>query len=153
MINSRLGYYTAKTWLICSHRPWSRYRIIVQLVCKRGICLEWKNLFPCYHHITSHTSAGLCSDKDKDGTIGWIAFAIAAVFITAEKWLSTKNFGTTVVALVSYVLIQLSLHMAPIKCVIDNSRKSRTKYIEFVQTCFCAFFFLLYLIIILHKKL
>lgn len=96
---------------------------------------------------------GQCSNDDEDGTIGWVAFAIAAVVITVEKWLSTKNFGTTVVTLISYVLIQLSLHNAPIKCVVDNSRKSDTKYIEITQTCFCAFFFLLYLLIFLQKKL
>ena len=96
---------------------------------------------------------GLCNDKDKDGTIGWIAFAVATVVITVEKWFSTKNFGTTIVALISYVLIQLSLHTAPIKCVVDNSRKSDSNAIEIVQTCCGALFFLLYLIIILHKKL
>ena len=109
------------------------------------------NLSNYKDHAITNFIAGLCKGTDKNGVIGWIAVGIALVLVTLEKWLRGKSFGTTIVAFICYLLIQLSINNAPLKCILEVEDDD-VKFLEIVQTVVCVVFCFLYSLLIFHEK-
>lgn len=99
----------------------------------------------------SAAEGDVCKGNDKSGIIGWIAVCIAAVCVTLEKYLRGKDCVPTITALVAYLLMQLSINKAPLKCVLETDEDD-ANILEIVQTAICIIFCVFYALIVCHSR-
>ena len=96
--------------------------------------------------------------------IGWIAVGVGLILCVIEKWLRSRHIGATLVSLVIYFLIQISINNEPLKCVQDMLTDALpdgtvystllyiVKFIPIVQTVICVLFSFLYSILLFIER-
>ncbi|KAL5250740.1 hypothetical protein ACHWQZ_G016467 [Mnemiopsis leidyi] len=100
----------------------------------------------------SSTEKGHCDGLDKKGMIGWIAVIIALVLCVVEKWLRSRHIGATLVSLVIYFFIQISINDSPLKCIQEMFSDDTVKFIPIIQTVICVLFSFLYALILFSDR-
>ena len=90
------------------------------------------------------------------GLIGWIAVIIGLVLCVVEKWLRSRNCLATIVSLVIYFLIQVSIFEAPLRCIqgmlTDMLPDGSVKFIPIIQTVVCVLFSFLYALLLFSER-
>ena len=93
---------------------------------------------------------------DTKGLIGWIAVIVGLVLCVLEKYNRSRNILATLVSLVIYFLIQLSINEAPLSCsqalINDNLPEGSTKVIPIIQTVSCVLFSVLYALLLFSES-
>ena len=88
--------------------------------------------------------------------IGWIAVGVGLILCVIEKWLRSRHIGATLVSLVIYFLIQISINNEPLKCVQDMLTDAlpdgTVKFIPIVQSVICVLFSFLYSLLLFSER-
>jgi hypothetical protein len=77
---------------------------------------------------------------------------VGLILCVVEKWLRSRHIGATIVALVIYLLIQVSINDAPLKCVQDMFSDDTVKFIPIIQTVICVLFSFLYALLLFSER-
>ena len=96
--------------------------------------------------------SGHCEGVDKKGMIGWIAVIVALILCVVEKWLRSKHIGATLVSMVIYFFIQISINDSPLKCIQEMFSDDTVKFIPIIQTVICVLFSFLYALLLFSDR-
>ena len=81
---------------------------------------------------------------------------VGLVLCVIEKWLRSRHILATLVSLVIYFLIQLSINEAPLSCsqaLVNNTLpEGSTKFIPIIQTVSCVLFSVLYALLLFSES-